>query len=116
MRKAVPGFWLRHREQPRPLQWLVRRFYWVQIGLIALAVVAGLLLSASILKGLLIRTALEQEMAHYWQRVARDPAAPLPDKRMGPDTGTSVPVAPASSTGHLRAPDTDTSKPAGEAR
>ncbi len=81
MRKAVTGFWLRHREQPRPLQWLVRRFYWVQIGLIALAVVAGLLLSASILKGLLIRTALKQEMAHYWQRVARDPAAPLPDTK-----------------------------------
>ena len=60
--------------------------------------------------GTYIRAVLETEPVPY------PTAAPLPDKRMGPDTGTSVPVAPASSTGHLRAPDTDTSKPAGEAR
>ncbi len=54
------------------------RYYWLQIGFIALSVVIGIGCSAWVIKGSLLRTALEQEMSHYWQRLERNPAAELP--------------------------------------
>lgn len=64
-----------------PLGEVFNRYYWLQIGLIALSVVIGISCSAWVIKGTLLKTALEQEMSHYWQRVARDPLAPLPDTK-----------------------------------
>ena len=57
------------------------RYYWLQIALIALSVVIGLACSAWVIKGSLLKTALEQEMAHYWTRVERNPKADLPDTK-----------------------------------
>ncbi len=65
----------------RSLSILFSRFYWLQIILIASAVVLGLTFSGLIIKNLLIKTAMEQEAAHYWQRYAKDHNAPLPDTK-----------------------------------
>lgn len=64
-----------------PLGQLFYRYYWLQIALIAFAVVVGIGGSAFIIKGLLLKTALQQEMAHYWQRVEKNPQANLPDTK-----------------------------------
>ena len=64
-----------------PLGQLFYRYYWLQIALIAFAVVIGIGGSAFIVKGLLLKTALQQEMAHYWQRVDKNPNANLPDTK-----------------------------------
>lgn len=64
-----------------PLGQLFYRYYWLQIALIAFAVVVGIGGSAFIVKGLLLKTALQQEMAHYWQRVDKNPKANLPDTK-----------------------------------
>ena len=60
----------------RPLSKMFNRYYWLQIGLIALSIIIGLSCSAWVIKGSLLKTALEQEMQHYWMRVERDPQAP----------------------------------------
>ena len=65
----------------QPLSMLFNRFYWLQIGLIAFAVILGLSFSGLIVKDLLIKTAMEQEAAHYWQRYHKDPEATLPDTK-----------------------------------
>jgi len=65
----------------RSLSILFSRFYWLQIILIASAVILGLTFSGLIIKNLLINTAMEQEAAHYWQRYAKDHDAPLPDTK-----------------------------------
>lgn len=65
----------------RPLSKMFNRYYWLQIGLIALSIIIGLSCSAWVIKGSLLKTALEQEMQHYWMRVERDPHAPLPDTK-----------------------------------
>lgn len=65
----------------RPFSKIFNRYYWLQIGLIALSIIIGLTCSAWIIKGSLLKTALEQEMQHYWMRVERDPNAPLPDTK-----------------------------------
>ncbi|WP_109439932.1 sensor histidine kinase [Acinetobacter haemolyticus] len=57
------------------------RHYWLQIGLIALSIVIGISCSAWVIKGSLLKTALEQEMAHYWMRIERNPNADLPDTK-----------------------------------
>lgn len=64
-----------------PLGQLFYRYYWLQIALIAFAVVMGIGGSAFIIKGLLLKTALQQEMAHYWHRVDQNPQANLPDTK-----------------------------------
>ena len=64
-----------------PLSKVFNRYYWLQIALIALSVVIGLACSAWVIKGSLLKTALEQEMDHYWTRVERNPKADLPDTK-----------------------------------
>lgn len=65
----------------RSLSLFVSRYYWVQIALIALAVILGVIASAFIMKGLLLKAAMEQEAEHYWQRYDKDANAPLPDTK-----------------------------------
>ena len=54
-------------KRDHPLGEVFNRYYWLQIGFIALSVVIGIGFSAWVIKGSLLRTALEQEMSHYWQ-------------------------------------------------
>jgi len=68
-------------KRDHPLGEVFNRYYWLQIGFIALSVVIGIGCSAWVIKGSLLRTALEQEMSHYWQRLERNPAAELPDTK-----------------------------------
>lgn len=60
---------------------IFNRYYWLQIALIALSIVVGLACSAWVIKGSLLKTALEQEMEHYWLRIERNPKADLPDTK-----------------------------------
>ncbi|WP_111891206.1 sensor histidine kinase [Acinetobacter sp. MB5] len=60
---------------------IFNRHYWFQIALIALSIIIGIVCSAWVIKGSLLKTALEQEMAHYWQRVEHNPKADLPDTK-----------------------------------
>ena len=71
----------RNGEQNHPLGEIFNRHYWLQIGLIALSIVIGIACSAWIIKGSLLKTALEQEMEHYWIRVERNPNTDLPDTK-----------------------------------
>ncbi|RZG81488.1 sensor histidine kinase [Acinetobacter venetianus] len=64
-----------------PLTEMFNRHYWLQIGLIALSIIIGIACSAWVIKGSLLKTALEQEMEHYWMRVDRNPNADLPDTK-----------------------------------
>ena len=64
-----------------PLSEIFNRYYWLQIGLIALSIIIGIACSAWVIKGSLLKTALEQEMEHYWIRVERNPKADLPDTK-----------------------------------
>ena len=64
-----------------PLSEMFNRYYWLQIGLIALSIIIGIACSAWVIKGSLLKTALEQEMEHYWIRVDRNPNADLPDTK-----------------------------------
>ncbi|WP_404227446.1 sensor histidine kinase [Acinetobacter venetianus] len=64
-----------------PLTEMFNRHYWLQIGLIALSIIIGIACSAWVIKGSLLKTALEQEMEHYWIRVDRNPNADLPDTK-----------------------------------
>lgn len=68
-------------KRAHPLGEVFNRYYWLQIGLIAMSVVIGIGCSAWVIKGTLLKTALEQEMSHYWQRLERDPNAELPDTK-----------------------------------
>src|SRR5690606_30235871 len=68
-------------KREHPLGEVFNRYYWLQIGFIALSVVIGIACSAWVVKGSLLRTALEQEMSHYWQRLESNPAAELPDTK-----------------------------------
>lgn len=72
-----------HAPTPRrlTLALLFSRFYFLQVSLIALAVIMGITFSGLIIKNLLIKTAMEQETAHYWQRYDRDPRVELPDTK-----------------------------------
>jgi signal transduction histidine kinase len=65
----------------RPISMMFSRYYWLQIGLIALAVIFGLTSSGIIVKKLLLNTALEQEASHYWMRYDKDHNAALPDTK-----------------------------------
>lgn len=68
-------------KRAHPLGEVFNRYYWLQIGLIAMSVVIGIGCSAWVIKGTLLKTALEQEMSHYWQRLERDPNADTPDTK-----------------------------------
>ena len=68
-------------ERAHPLGEIFNRFYWLQIALIAMSVVIGISCSAWVIKGTLLKTALEQEMAHYLARVEINPQAELPDTK-----------------------------------
>ena len=61
----------------------LRRKIWVvfvlQIAAISFATVVGVYGAAAILKDVLIKEALKDEAGHYFQRLAADPAAELPD-------------------------------------
>lgn len=68
-------------KRAHPLGEVFNRYYWLQIGFIALSVVIGITCSAWVIKGTLLTTALEQEMAHYWERLERNPHSDLPDTK-----------------------------------
>lgn len=68
-------------EDNHPLSEMFNRHYWLQIGLIALSIIIGIACSTWVIKGSLLKTALEQEMEHYWMRVERNPKADLPDTK-----------------------------------
>ena len=68
-------------KRAHPLGEVFNRYYWLQIGLIAMSVVIGIGCSAWVIKGTLLKTALEQEMSHYWERLERNPNAELPDTK-----------------------------------
>lgn len=68
-------------KRAHPLGEVFNRYYWLQIGLIALSVIIGIGCSAWVIKGTLLKTALEQEISHYWQRMEKDPNAELPDTK-----------------------------------
>jgi len=70
-----------HGVNTHPLSKMFNRHYWLQIGLIALSIIIGIACSAWVIKGSLLKTALEQEMEHYWLRVDRNPNADLPDTK-----------------------------------
>ncbi|KAA2283677.1 sensor histidine kinase [Arenimonas fontis] len=61
----------------------LRRKIWtafiLQAAAISFAAVLGVYGASAVLKHVLIQQALRQEAAHYWQRLARDPAAEVPD-------------------------------------
>ena len=51
----------------------------LQVAAISFATVVGVYGASAVLKDVLIQRALTDEAAHYWQRLARDPSAELPD-------------------------------------
>lgn len=71
----------RSPKSKHPLSMMFSRFYLLQIGFIALAVILGLTCSGIITKQLLLKTAMEQEASHYWMRYDKDHNAPLPDTK-----------------------------------
>ncbi|MBC7750806.1 MAG: sensor histidine kinase, partial [Candidatus Saccharibacteria bacterium] len=71
----------RSSQSKHPLSMMFSRYYWLQFGLIAIAVILGLAFSGMITKQLLLKTAMEQEAAHYWMRYDRDHNASLPDTK-----------------------------------
>ena len=54
------------------------RAFLMQAGFIGAAAVVGVFLASLLLEGVLIRQALREEVAHFWQQRERDPAFPLP--------------------------------------
>ncbi|GAB2495558.1 sensor histidine kinase [Arenimonas alkanexedens] len=61
----------------------LRRKIWVafilQAAAISFAAVLGVYGASAVLKHVLIQQALQEEAGHYWQRLAADPAAQVPD-------------------------------------
>jgi len=55
------------------------RTAFVQAAAISIAAVLGVVGASAVLKHVLIQRALQQEAAHYWQRLQADPRAPVPD-------------------------------------
>jgi signal transduction histidine kinase len=51
----------------------------LQVAAISFATILGVWGASAVLKGVLIQRALTDEAAHYWQRLARNPAAEVPD-------------------------------------
>ncbi len=60
------------------------RAFLLQVGFVSLAAVLGVFAAKLVLEDLLIRQALSDEAAYFWQRYHSDPGIPLPDtKNMG---------------------------------
>lgn len=55
------------------------RVAFMQAAAISLAAVLGVFAASAVLKNVLIQQALQQEAAHYWKRLDRDPRAATPD-------------------------------------
>ena len=55
------------------------RTAFVQAAAISIAAVLGVVGASAVLKHVLIQRALQQEAAHYWQRLEADPRAAVPD-------------------------------------
>ena len=54
------------------------RAFLLQAAFIGAAAVVGVFLASLLLEGVLIRQALREEVAHFWEQRERDPAFPLP--------------------------------------
>ena len=55
------------------------RVAFMQAAAISIAAVIGVFAASAVLKNVLIQRALQQEAAHYWNRLAHDPRAATPD-------------------------------------
>ena len=55
------------------------RVAFMQAAAISIAAVLGVVGASAVLKHVLIQRALQQEAAHYWQRLQADPHAAVPD-------------------------------------
>jgi signal transduction histidine kinase len=55
--------------------------FMLQLVLISLAAVVGVFVASALLEGVLIRAALDDEVTHYWEQRAADPAFQLPNTR-----------------------------------
>lgn len=71
----------------------------LQVAAISCATVLGVYGASAVLKDVLIQSALTREAGHYWQRLARDPAAELPDTYnmrgyLAPDAGAMQDLPP----------------------
>jgi len=53
--------------------------FMLQVAAISFATLLGVYGASVVLKDILIQRALTDEAGHFWQRLERDPAAPLPD-------------------------------------
>ena len=71
------------------------RVAFMQAAAISIAAVIGVFAASAVLKNVLIQRALQQEAAHYWNRLAHDPRAATPDTYNM--TGYLVPAGGASS-------------------
>jgi len=60
--------------------WFGRAFM-LQVGLISLAAVIGVWVASALLEGVLIRAALDDEVAHFWQQRDVNPGFQLPNTR-----------------------------------
>lgn len=75
------------------------RTAFVQAAAISIAAVLGVVGASAVLKHVLIQRALQQEAAHYWQRLDADPRAPVPDTYnmtgylLPPQTSAGLPPA-----------------------
>jgi signal transduction histidine kinase len=74
------------------------RVAFMQAAAISFAAVIGVYGASAVLKNVLIQRALQQEAAHYWHRLERDPAAAMPDTYnmtgylLPPQTASSLPA------------------------
>jgi signal transduction histidine kinase len=75
------------------------RTAFVQAAAISIAIVLGVVGASAVLKHVLIQRALQQEAAHYWQRLVTDPHAAMPDTYnmtgylLPPQTAAGLPPA-----------------------
>src|SRR5689334_395689 len=60
--------------------WFGRAFM-LQVGLISVAAVIGVWVASALLEGVLIRAALDDEVAHFWRQRDADPGFQLPNTR-----------------------------------
>ena len=63
----------------RPLRHKLVRVFAIQIGLISIAIAAGIYVTNTIVQDSLIRQALEAEAAHFWTLYVADAEQPLPN-------------------------------------
>ena len=79
------------------VQHRLARVYLVQVGLISLATLLGVLVTALITERVLVEQALKLEAEHFWERFEQDPDVARPDTRhllgylRGPDHDDTLP-------------------------